>query len=168
MSSTETEVRAAIIAEAARWIGTPFHHRQRCHGRGVDCVNLLIAVYAAVGVAPQIETPWYPHDWHMHKDDEMLVETLKLYARPVSAGMSGDIAVYGYGRSISHAAIIEDAANVIHAYKPAERVCRTERSTLESRLAAEWTARHTAKEHIASYWSVFPLRGCAAAWRIAA
>ena len=160
-------MRAAIVAEARKWLGTPFHHRQRCLGRGVDCVNLLIAVYSAVGLAPEIQTPWYPHDWHLHRNDELLVGTLRQYAHPVRTALPGDVAVYGYGRVISHAAIIEDADRLIHAYKLADRVCETDRTALESRLASEWTSRRKNKEVISSYWSVFGAPA-AAAGRMAA
>lgn len=165
--STGSDLRAAVIAEARGWIGTPFHHRQRTRGRGVDCVNLLIAVYAAVGLVPEISLPWYPHDWHMHRDRELLIETLERYAYPVGAAGAGDVAVYGYGRSISHAAIVESAETVIHAYAVEGYVCRTERAALETRLAATWTKR-TGKDEIASYWSIFPREAAAVSERIAA
>lgn len=168
MSSTESEQRAAILTEARRWLGTPFHHRQRCLGRGVDCVNLLVAVYSAVGLGPDLKLPWYPHDWHLHRSDELIFETLRIYAHPVTSGVPGDVAVFGYGRCVSHAAIIEDERHVIHAYAPAERVCRTERLTLEARLAGEWTKERPPGARIASYWSVFPDGACAASERVAA
>ena len=44
------DLRAAVCSEARRWIGTPWHHRQRALGAGVDCAHLLIAVYAACGL----------------------------------------------------------------------------------------------------------------------
>lgn len=37
-----TALRAAVVAEARTWIGTPFKHKQRTKGAGVDCSNLVI------------------------------------------------------------------------------------------------------------------------------
>ena len=168
MTSTQAELRSAIVAEARRWIGTPFHHRQRQFGRGVDCINLLVAVYSAVGLIPAIELPWYPPDWALHRSSELIVETLKLYARPVQRALAGDVAVYGFGRCVSHAAIIEDDDHVIHAYIKAERVERTERSILQERLASAWTANRSPEAQISGYWSVFAPGACAAQEMIAA
>lgn len=167
MPSTVSEMRAAVVAEARRWIGTPFHHRQRQLGRGVDCVNLLIAVYSAAGLVPEIELPWYAPDLHLHRDNTLLIDILNRYARPANPVFSGDIAVYGYGRSISHAAIVEDERTIIHAYAPAETVCRSERNSLEFLLASNWTRRKE-KPHVDSYWSVFVHDAAAASERIAA
>ncbi len=41
--------RSAIVAEARRWIGTPFRHQGR--GReGLDCAGLLVVVAQALGI----------------------------------------------------------------------------------------------------------------------
>ena len=37
--------RAAVVAEARSWIGTPYHHAADVKGHGVDCAMLLIRVY---------------------------------------------------------------------------------------------------------------------------
>ena len=40
--------RAAIIAEARKWLGTPYKHQGRGY-KGIDCVGLLIEVAKGVG-----------------------------------------------------------------------------------------------------------------------
>lgn len=42
--------RAQIVAEARRWVGTPYHHQARLRGVGVDCVGLIIGVGTELGI----------------------------------------------------------------------------------------------------------------------
>jgi cell wall-associated NlpC family hydrolase len=44
--------RHAIVAEARRWLGTPFAHQGRTHGVGTDCGGLVGGVAVATGVLP--------------------------------------------------------------------------------------------------------------------
>jgi hypothetical protein len=52
-------------------MGTPYHHHARIKGVGVDCAQLLCGVYEAAGLVPHIETGHYPHDWHLHRGEEL-------------------------------------------------------------------------------------------------
>lgn len=45
-------LRGAIVEEARRWAGTPYHHQARLKGVGVDCAGLIIGVGAALGIMP--------------------------------------------------------------------------------------------------------------------
>ena len=62
--------RSQVIAEAETWLGTPYHHMGRVRGGGTDCLMLLAEVFASAGVIPRIEVPFYPQDWHLHRDAE--------------------------------------------------------------------------------------------------
>ena len=109
--------RAAIVAEAETWIGTPFHHAARIKGAGVDCLMLLAEVYERAGIAPHIEPPFYVPDWHLHRDAERYLEGLMQYARPIEGPpSSGDVAVFRFGRTFSHGAIVTEWPRLIHAY----------------------------------------------------
>jgi NlpC/P60 family putative phage cell wall peptidase len=109
--------RAAVIAEAQSWIGTPFHHAARVKGAGVDCLMLLAEVYERAGVAPHIEPPFYVPDWHMHRDAERYMEGLIAYAREIEGPPEpGDIALFRFGRTFSHGAIVTEWRRLIHAY----------------------------------------------------
>jgi cell wall-associated NlpC family hydrolase len=35
--SEGNSIRAAVVAEARSWLGTPFHHQGRVKAAGVDC-----------------------------------------------------------------------------------------------------------------------------------
>ena len=62
--------RAAVVAEARSWLCTPYHHMGRVKGAGVDCATLLAEAYARAGVIAPVEIPFYPPDWHLHREAE--------------------------------------------------------------------------------------------------
>jgi cell wall-associated NlpC family hydrolase len=76
--------RAAVLKEARSWLGTPYHHMGRVKGVGCDCLTLLVSVYHATGVVPEVEIPHYPPDWHLHRSDELYLEGLLAYAREIA------------------------------------------------------------------------------------
>lgn len=109
--------RDAVLAEAVKWIGTPFHHEARIKGAGVDCLMLLAQVYENAGVVEHITVPHYPPDWHMHRDIEKYMEGLLGYAMEISGPPApADIALFKFGRVFSHGAIVVEWPRVIHAY----------------------------------------------------
>ena len=109
-------LRAAVVQEAATWIGTPFHHAARVKGAGVDCLMLLAEVYERAGVAGHIEPPFYVPDWHLHREAERYLQGLMRYARPVKRPEPGDIVLFRFGRTFSHGAIVVEWPRLIHAY----------------------------------------------------
>jgi NlpC/P60 family putative phage cell wall peptidase len=109
-------LRAAVLNEAESWIGTPFHHAARVKGAGVDCLMLLAEVYERAGVSGRIEPPFYVPDWHLHRDAERYMEGLLQYAQPTAAPGPGDIALFRFGRTFSHGAIVTRWPRLIHAY----------------------------------------------------
>jgi len=109
--------RSAVVAEAQSWIGTPFHHAARVKGAGVDCLMLLAEVYERAGITGHIEPPFYVPDWHMHRDAEHYMDGLIDYARPIDGlPLPGDIALFRFGRTFSHGAIVTLWPRLIHAY----------------------------------------------------
>lgn len=116
-ADTTATLREAVVAEAAAWIGTPFHHAARVKGAGVDCLMLLAEVYERAGVTGHIAPPFYVPDWHLHQGAERYMEGLLHHARP-SAGppRPGDIALFRFGRTFSHGAIVTQWPRLIHAY----------------------------------------------------
>ena len=66
----ESSQRAAVVAEALTWLGTPWAHRGRVKGVGVDCAQFVLAAYAGAGVIQAFDTGEYPRDWHIHKGEE--------------------------------------------------------------------------------------------------
>jgi len=111
-------LRASVVAEARSWIGTPFHHAGRVKGPagGVDCLMLLAEVYERAGVVGRLTPPFYVPDWHLHRNAERYVEGLLAHARPTQCPLPGDIAVFRFGRTFSHGAIVTEWPRLVHAY----------------------------------------------------
>lgn len=116
--STETDLlRHAIVAEARTWLRTPYHHRARVKGHGIDCAQLLIAVYSACGVVADFDPGYYPADWALHRSEERYLEGMFAHAREVATPDVGDVAIFRFGRCYSHAAIVIGWPQGIHAYR---------------------------------------------------
>jgi cell wall-associated NlpC family hydrolase len=111
------EQRLAVITEAKSWLGTPYHHRSRLRGVGVDCGTFCIEVYGRVGLL-QVALPEYSEDWMKHRTDPILMRVIREYFDPVLAPETGDLALFKIGREVSHATIILDWPSVIHCSRP--------------------------------------------------
>ena len=110
------EMRQKIVDEAKTWLLTPWRHEARVKGAGVDCGNLLIAVFHAVGIIPEIELAHYPADFMLHNSREWFLEIITQYCDEIKEGfLPGDIIIYKQGRLFSHGGIILDWPLIIHA-----------------------------------------------------
>jgi len=116
----------SAVEEARAWIGTPFHHGARVLGAGVDCGQLLAAVYQ-----PHLPVTEYPPDWWQHGDQEILLEQVLAYADEVEAPQPGDVALWKFGRCWSHAGIVVDWPVCIHALA---RLAAVEEDVVANRL----------------------------------
>jgi NlpC/P60 family putative phage cell wall peptidase len=112
-----TPTQERIIIEALSWEGTPYHHHARIKGVGVDCAMLLCEVFEVAGLVPHVDPGNYPPDWHFHQNGEMYRDWLEKYAIQVEGEpQAGDVVLYKFGRVGSHAAIVLQYPEVIHAY----------------------------------------------------
>ena len=114
----QAEQRAAVVAEALTWLGTPWRHAARLRGVGVDCCNLPIAVYAACGLIEDFTPPPYPRDWHVHMREERIVPVIERFGREIELGTEqvADLLVFRIGRVFSHCAIVIEPGRLgIHA-----------------------------------------------------
>lgn len=109
--------RAAVVAEAKTWLGTPWRHRGRVKGAGVDCAQFVIKVYAGAGMIADFDTGEYPRDWHIHKDDERFLAFVPSFAREIAEADvgPGDLMLCKIGRVYSHGAIVLAWPQGIHA-----------------------------------------------------
>ena len=70
-------IGALAVAEARRWIGTPYLHQASVCGAGTDCLGLLRGVWRAVhGDEPQAVPP-YTADWAEPSRSEVLLEAAR-------------------------------------------------------------------------------------------
>lgn len=113
--------RELVIAEARTWLRTPYHHEGAVKGAGVDCAMLPICVYRnALDLFTEFDPRPYPPEWHLHRNEEKYIEGLKRCgARQVAVPKPGDIAMFKFGRTVSHGSIVlDECANFefIHSY----------------------------------------------------
>jgi cell wall-associated NlpC family hydrolase len=120
----EPEQRAAVVREAESWLGTPYHHHGKIKGVGVDCGQILIKVYSAVGLCDDFDTGYYAPQWSLHHSAEQYLAWVKRYARQVAQPTGpGDFVLWQFGRTLSHSCIIVDwPGKVIHAHRAAGMV----------------------------------------------
>jgi len=114
---TPLQQRAAVVAEAKSWLGTPWRHRGRLSGVGVDCAQFVLKVYANAGLIDDFDTGEYPRDWHIHRDEERFLTFVPRFAREIAENEAdaGDLVIFRIGRVYSHAAIVVGWPVGIHA-----------------------------------------------------
>lgn len=114
---TEAQGRAAVVAEALTWLGTPWHHRARLKKVGVDCAQFLIGAYAGAGLIEAFDTGDYPRDWHIHRDEERFLPFVQRFTAEIAEAevRPADIVLCKIGRVFSHGAIVTVWPQAIHA-----------------------------------------------------
>ncbi len=113
----DQQQRAAVVAEAMTWRGTPYHHHARIKGAGVDCAQLLCAVFEACALVPPIDPGFYPTDWHLHRSEQMFSAWLQRFATQVQRPPEpGDVVLWQFGRTFSHGSICAGGGLFIHSY----------------------------------------------------
>jgi len=114
-----TVTRATIVAEARKWLGTPYRHRASVRGAGCDCIGLVRGVWREVfGVEPEAAGP-YTGDWAEATGNEALLAAAHRHLRPSTkaAALPGDVLIFRLrGKVVAkHAAILTGPQTMIHA-----------------------------------------------------
>lgn len=116
--------RAAVVAEARAWLGTPWQHQARARGVGVDCAGLVIGVARALGlVAADMDVSHYARmpDGRslLYHCDEWMRRVARTLAQP------GDVLVMRFDEHPQHLAIAADYAHgglaIVHALDSRDR-----------------------------------------------
>jgi cell wall-associated NlpC family hydrolase len=112
------ERRQKVLQVAGEWVGTPFHHLQRCKGAGVDCGQFLLGVFEECGFIPHVKTAYYPRDFHLHRSEEWYKSIVERFSRPITMAeaLPADLVLYRVGRVFSHGGIIVEWPRIIHSY----------------------------------------------------
>ena len=128
MADSETAQRAAVVAEARSWIGTPYHNCADVKGVGVDCGMLLTRVFVDTGLCRPFDPRPYPVDWHLHRSQERYLGFIFERGSEVNAPQPGDVMVLRYGRCYSHGGVVTGVTPlaIVHAFYPARRVIEEE------------------------------------------
>lgn len=130
----------AVLAEARRWIGTPYVHQASVLGAGADCLGLIRGVWRALYGGEPEAAPAYTADWGELGGAEMLEAAALRHMAPVAPGAAapGDVLLFRMraGAIAKHLGILSAGgpeARFIHAYD--------RRGVIESPFSAPWQAR---------------------------
>jgi NlpC/P60 family putative phage cell wall peptidase len=112
-----SEQRARVVAEARTWLLTPYRHGADLRGVGVDCGMFIVRIFVDLGLTPPFDPRPYAPDWMIHRNEEKYLDFFNSRCAPGSDPRPGDIALFRYGRSYSHAGVVTqtDPDAIIHA-----------------------------------------------------
>lgn len=134
-------VAAQALAEARRWLGTPYRHQASAKGMGADCLGLIRGVWRALyGAEPEAIPPYTP-DWNERAflatgAEPLLGAARRLFMEKQAADAApGDVVVFRviFDGPAKHCGIMSEADRFIHAYAG--------RAVVESRFGAWWCER---------------------------
>lgn len=140
----EVVARLAVVQEALSWLGTPYHIGARVKGAGVDCAQLPLAVFEAVGLIPHHEPEPYLPGWNQHRVDDRMIVTADRFFRRLGedeAPQPGDVALFTSGKCVSHVAISLEWPEVVHAHESAGTIRDNveQNRALKKRLYGVWS-----------------------------
>jgi cell wall-associated NlpC family hydrolase len=135
--------RAAVVAAARSWIGTPFLHQGRAKGLGCDCGGHVGCVAVESGCA---DAEWWRHEFDPlfsgygpHPVGDRLRAICARFMTAIEVARPGDVLLMHFGSGEpQHLGIAADyrhgGLSVVHALSVVGRV-------LEHRLAPPWSGR---------------------------
>ncbi|MCW2307886.1 NlpC/P60 family protein [Rhodobium gokarnense] len=135
--TTSTVTRAAIVAEARAWIGTPYRHQASRKGVGCDCLGLVRGVWRALYGSEPEDVPAYTADWAEAGGTDTLLAAAErhLVTIDVAAAGAGDVVLFRWRPHLpaKHAAILVGPGRIVHAHEG--------RSVAEAALVPSWARR---------------------------
>ena len=133
-----------VVAEARRWIGTPYRHQASIQGAGTDCLGLVRGVWRALlGPEPEV-LPAYTLDWSEPQAEERLWAAALRNLVPLETGepQVGEVILFRMrqGSVAKHLGIVTRGAPngaFVHAY--------TRHGVVETSLSRPWQRRVVAR-----------------------
>lgn len=123
--------RAAVVAEARRWLRTPFLHQADRRGVGCDCAGLLRGVCIELGVFPRdyralpSAAPFL--GYARVPDGRSMEQACIAFMTPIAARSDmqpGDAMLIRWGRNPQHMGIVGDyvhgGLSLIHAFSTSD------------------------------------------------
>ncbi|WP_372623411.1 hypothetical protein [Falsiroseomonas sp.] len=122
-----------VVAEARRWLGTPWRHQARLRGVGVDCGGLVVCVAQALGLPVQDHPPGYAR----LPDGVSLRACVESQCSRLADLEPGAVLLMRWAAQPQHLAIVSilpEGWGMIHAWAGIRRV-------VEHGLTPEWQER---------------------------
>lgn len=134
----------AVVAEARKWIGTPYRHQATRINAGTDCLGLIRGIWRSlIGTEPTTIPP-YTEDWSEPTGEESLLAAagIWLVPKPLSSSDIGDVLVFrmrsnNVAKHLGIAAVSQNQPTFIHAY--------TGHGVVETYLTLPWARRIVAR-----------------------
>lgn len=132
------ETARAVIAEARRWIGTPYRHQASVWGAGCDCLGLVRGIWRALHGNEPMQIPSYTPDWNSFGGGEPMLDAARSVCVPLEQDEPGALVLFRWQPAgpARHAGIITENGRFIHAYERA--------GVVETRLGQAWRSRMAA------------------------
>ena len=134
---TEKLTRAAIVAAARSWIGTPYRHQASVKGAGTDCLGLVRGVWREVLSAEPETPPAYTADWAETGGAEDMADAARRHMKEIACleAREGDVVLFRMRANgpAKHAAILTAPDRMVHAWSG--------RAVVETGLGRWWRAR---------------------------
>lgn len=127
---------ADVIAEARRWIGTPYHHQATLRGVGCDCLGLVRGIWRKVVGPEPIAMPNYSPAWdEVSKRDDMANLFAEHLAAADRAPIAGDVILFRMRPEAvaKHCGVMVSASTFVHSH--------TGRGTVEIDLNDYWRGK---------------------------
>lgn len=120
-----------FAAIAMSWRGTPYRHLQAAKGYGADCTLFVGSCLVEAGYLERLQYDDYPRDWHLHTDQEFVLESaLRHFREHMSTGyvveqlpsdtelLRGDMIAFRMpkSRATNHAGLIWDDGRLLNAH----------------------------------------------------
>ncbi|MBC2884746.1 C40 family peptidase [Ochrobactrum sp. CM-21-5] len=130
-------VADAVLAEAERWIGTPYRHGASARGISCDCLGLVRGIWRALYRTEPESPGTYAPDWAEAGNGDPLLEAASrhMLAREGIEPEPGDLIIFRWRADVAakHLGIMADGNRFIHAYQG--------HGVLASALVPQWRKR---------------------------
>lgn len=136
-----------VVAEARRWLGTPYMHQASCQGAGADCLGLIRGIWRRLYGNEPCKIPAYSPDWAEAGAGEALYEAARTWMiekKPPTANeaAAGDVILFrmrdgGAARHLGIQSVTGRDARFIHAFSG--------HAVSESALTLPWARRIAAR-----------------------
>lgn len=142
----QDELNARVLAEARRWLGTPYLHQASRKHVGCDCLGLLRGIWRHLyGCEPQ-NLPAYSSDWGEADRSEHLLNAAGMHLTLSDRAGPGSVVMFRWkpGLPAKHLGVVSEKGKFIHAYDGV--------GVVESTLGIHWERKIAARFEFPLNW----------------
>lgn len=125
MTEDDMRQRQMIVAEAKKWIGTPYRHQASRIGTGCDCLGLVRGIWRSFfGIEPEQPPPYSP-DWAETGGGDPMMDAARRHLIATTDCLPGTVILFRWraGLPAKHMGIAAGPDSFIHAYERLAVTC---------------------------------------------